>query len=283
MALRRALQAALLAVAAVAVCASAAQAAHGRYLDFGDRPDFVDGTNVLIGPEHVPQVRYAWGIEDNPVMVAHWALQHWSRSPRERQATLVAAGWLAKHQRRDGAWEYRFDFSAAGLPMRAPWISAMAQGMGISVLVRAYDITRRQRYLRVARRALRPFTLRVSEGGVTSRWDGLRWYEEYPGAQSQHVLNGFQFALLGLHDLAPRSATAGRLWRAGIHSLAERIALFDLPDARSQIYAALGGGRYAVDPGYRHAHAILTRELARLSGNRVLSRWATRWGRYDDL
>jgi hypothetical protein len=26
----------------------------------------------------VPQVHYAWGVEDNPVTVAHWALQNWS-------------------------------------------------------------------------------------------------------------------------------------------------------------------------------------------------------------
>jgi hypothetical protein len=95
------------------------------------------------------------------------------------------------------------------------------------------------------------------------------------------VLNGYQFALIGLHDLAPRSSAAGRLWRAGIRSLAARIAVFDLPEARTQYYAALGGGRYPVDPGYRHAHAILTRTLAQLSGNRVLRRWAVRWGRWD--
>jgi heparosan-N-sulfate-glucuronate 5-epimerase len=272
---------ALIVLLMLAVCAPAAHAAHGRYLDFGERPDFVDGQNVLIGPERVPQVRYAWGVEDNPVMVAHWALQHWSRTPRQPRATAIAAEWLVEHQRLDGAWEYLFDFNAAGLPMQAPWISAMAQGMGVSVLVRAYETTGRVRYLRVARRALRPFGRSVRRGGVTSRWDGLPWYEEYPGAESQHVLNGYEFALIGLHDLAPRSAAAGRLWRSGIRSLAARIAVFDLPEARTQYYAALGGGRYPVDPGYRHAHAILTQTLARLSGNRVLGKWAVRWGRWD--
>jgi heparosan-N-sulfate-glucuronate 5-epimerase len=269
-----------LALLLVALCASPAGAAHGRYLDFGERPDFVDGKTVLIGPERVPQVRYAWGIEDNPVMVAHWALQQWSRTPRQPRATLVAADWLAGRQRADGGWEYLFDFNAAGLPMRAPWISAMAQGMGISVLVRAYDLTHRRGYLRVARRALRPFMRRVADGGVTSHWDGLPWYEEYPGSESQHVLNGYEFALIGLHDLAPRSAPAGRLWRAGIRSLAARISVFDLPEGRTQYYAALGGGHYPADPGYSHAHAILTRALARLSGNRVLRTWAARWARY---
>jgi hypothetical protein len=29
---------------------------------------------------------------------------------------------------------------------------------------------------------------------VTTRWGGHRWYEEYPGERSQHVLNGFERA-----------------------------------------------------------------------------------------
>jgi heparosan-N-sulfate-glucuronate 5-epimerase len=273
----------ILAVLMLALLPATAHAAHGNYLDFGTHPDFVDGKTVVIGPERVPQVRYAWGTEDNPVMVAHWALQGWSRKPRETRATRVAADWLAGRQRADGAWEYLFDFNAAGVSMPAPWISAMSQGLGISVLVRAYEATGKRRYLRVALRALLPFTRRVSEGGVTTRWDGLRWYEEYPGVGSQHVLNGYEFALLGLHDLAPRSALARKLWRAGIRSLAAHIAVFDIPDLRTQFYAALGGGHYPVDPGYRHAHATLTRTLARLSGNRVLRKWAARWESYDTL
>ena len=269
----------LAAVLALALCPASAQAAPGRYLDFGARPDFVDGRTVTIGPERVPQVHYSWGVEDNPVTVAHWALQTFSRG--KNGPTLVAADWLVKHQRPDGAWTYLFDFDAVGVPMRAPWISAMAQGMGISVLVRAYYTSRRPLYLRRARRALVPFTRGVARGGVASRWDGARWYEEYPGVESQHVLNGFQFSLLGLHDLAARSPRARRLWRVGVKGLAAKIAVFDAPALRSQYYAALGRGRQPVGPGYKHEHAILTRTLARLTGRRILRRYATRWEAYE--
>jgi heparosan-N-sulfate-glucuronate 5-epimerase len=271
-----------LTILVLALAASPARAAHGHYLDFGERPDFVDGKTVVMGPENVPQVRYAWGVEDNPVMVAHWALQLWSRTPRETRATIIAADWLAARQAPGGGWRYRFAFTAAGLPMRVPWISSMAQGMGISVLVRAYDVTHHARYLSVARKALLPFLRPAGHGGVTSRWDDRPWYEEYPGLESQHVLNGYQFALLGLRDFGRSSSRARRLWRAGIESLAAHISVFDLPEARTQYYAALGGGRYPVDPGYRHAHAILTSTLGRLSGNRALKRWGARWSRWDE-
>jgi heparosan-N-sulfate-glucuronate 5-epimerase len=263
----------------VLALAPAARAPHGHYVDFGARPDFVDDRTVTIGLEGVPQVHYAWGVEDNPVTVAHWALQTWSRG--ERRPMLTAADWLVERQRGDGAWAYLFDFDAVGVPMRAPWISAMAQGMGVSVLVRAYDATHQRHYLRRARRALEPFTRPVARGGVRTRWDGVLWYEEYPGAASQHVLNGFEFALLGLHDLADRSRRARGLWRAGVVGLAAKIATFDAPAVRSQYYAALGLGRQPVGAGYKHEHAILTRTIARLTGRRVLRAYAARWARYE--
>ena len=267
---------ALIVAIAALLLATPAATAHGDYLDFGERPSFIDGKAVTLGPEHVPQVHYAWGVEDNPVMVAHWALQEWSRHTRNTKPTRVAAEWLRDRQRADGAWTYAFDFDAVGLPMRAPWISAMAQGMGISVLVRAHQL-HPHRYLRAARRALIPFTRSVRDGGMRSNWDGRPWYEEYPGTPSQHVLNGFEFALIGLHDLAGDSRRAKRLWRVGVASLAARIAVFDAPELRTQWYAAFGRGRAPVGPGYRHEHALLTRTIAALTGSRALRRFAARW------
>lgn len=273
-------------IAAALMMAAPAQASTGEYLDFGDRPSFVENRIVVIGPEGVPQVNYKWGIEDNPVTVSHWALQNWSwwlrdQQPEHLAPVIKAADWLLGRQREDGAWEYYFDFNALGVPMVAPWISAMTQGMGISVLVRAHEATGEQRYLDAALLALQPFSKSVEDGGVASTWNGRLWYEEYPGAQSQHVLNGFEFSLLGLHDLASQSSDAQRLWDAGISSLIARVGVFDAPAARSQYYAALGGGHILVTgSGYPHEHAVLTRTLADLTGAQNLKDYAARWELY---
>jgi hypothetical protein len=168
--------------------------------------------------------------------------------------------------------------------MHPPWISAMTQGMGISVLVRAYAATCRPGYLRRARLALLPLTRPVTTGGVTSMWRGAPWYEEYPSStSSQHVLNGFEFTLIGLHDLEGRSPLSRRLWRTGVRVLARRVALFDLPRERSQLYAAVGRGRWRSNSAYRHEHAILTTELARLTGDPTLRHWARRWSAWDRI
>lgn len=267
----------------LAVCPSAE--AVGPYLDFGKRPPITNSPAVFIGDEGVPKVDYRhtstpWlGVQDNPVTVAHWALQAWSWG--DQQPVLTAADWYLAHQRADGAWTYSFPFSAHGVQMDPPWISAMAQGQAISVLVRAHETTGEQSYLDAAVLALDPFTRSVAEGGVTELWDGLPWYEEYPGVGSQHVLNGFQFALIGLHDLAPRSPLAADLWTSGIDSLAAHIGWFDQPRSRTQLYAAFGQGRRESGASYKHEHTILTQEMFRLDGRQVFADYAARWQSYE--
>lgn len=239
----------------------------------------------VVGPDGVPQVHYPWGIEDNPVTVSQWALQHWSwwletKRADDLAAVTTAADWLVSRQHENGAWKYTFDVTAAGVAVHAPWISAMAQGQAISLLVRAYSATHDQRHLDAARLALRPFELSVEDGGVVADWDGLPWYEEYAAVGANHVLNGYEFALVGLHDLADRDADAGRLFSAGIASLTAHIAVFDAPAARSQYYAAFGGGRFLVDDDYRQAHALLTLSLADWTADTILAAYAKRWAGY---
>lgn len=263
------------AMAAATFGCAAAYAGHGRYLDYARQPL----GSYFVGPDGVPQVRKPWGAVDHPVLVETWALLHWSHG--QRRPLLKAANWLVSHQRRDGGFAYPFYFDAAGVTMLAPWISAMAQGMADSVLVRAYHSTHRRGYLRAARRALLPFLHGVRAGGVTTRWGGYRWYEEYPGQHSQHVLNGFEFALVGLHDMASYSPRARLLWRRGVRALAAHIASFDVPVAHTQLYAYVDSGRISVGPAYRHAHAVLTREIARLTSHRLLWIYADRWATYE--
>jgi hypothetical protein len=280
------------------VSSSAASAATGPYLDFAAWPTFAPGQSTsgatFIGPEGVPQVGYSWGVEDNPITVSHWALQHWSwwlgcgddddrggDDDADRRVLLRAAEWLVSKQRADGGFSYEFDTDGGGVPMRAPWISAMAQGEAISVLVRAYSTTNDVRYLVGARLALQPFTKTYAQGGVRAEWDGFTWFEEYPGESPKHVLNGFQVALLGLHDLAGLDPLAAGLFAEGAAALDAKIATFDAPDARAQFYAALAPGHGVPPRPYPHLHAVLTRALANATGSAVLAHWATAWEGYE--
>jgi hypothetical protein len=232
---------------------------------------------TTIGPEGVPLFEIGGQWVEHPDGVAQWGLREYAYG--HRRPLMTAARWFADHQRPDGGFAYLFDVDADGVPMLAPWISALAQGQAISVLVRAYQLSGGRGYLRAARRALNPF-LHPVPAGLTSWWGAHRWYEEYPAAHPEHVLDGFMFSLVGLHDLAPRSLTAWRLWRAGVRGLIAHVQSFDVPGQRTMLYAAAGGGRYLAPPYYRQIDAVLIRTIARWTHNGRLHAYARRWTNY---
>jgi heparosan-N-sulfate-glucuronate 5-epimerase len=275
----------LVALAAVIFTAvvAAARADTGPYLDSASWGPIEAST--VVGPEGVPQVRYSWGVEDNPVTVAQWGLQHWSwfkqtGGQADLNAAIKASDWLLAHQRSDGAWEFDFEFNGAGVRMRAPWISALSQGQAMSLLVRVHSVTGEQRYLDSALQALAPLQKPIADGGAAADWDGVLWLEEYPTDDPQHVLNGFEYTLVGLDDLADASPAAQSLFDQGIGGLVARIAVFDVPEHHTQYYAARGGGRVLATAGYPRYHAVLTRALATITGDATLAGWATRWEQY---
>jgi heparosan-N-sulfate-glucuronate 5-epimerase len=281
----------LLVVAALASVLLGVVPAHaapppGQYLDFARLPAFVSadpGAVVHLDRHGIPVVRYRTGTYHNSVTVAHWGLQNYDwwmlgrrteRDPAPLQIALRMADYLVRSQSFDGAWYYAFPYRDEDVVLEPPWVSANAQGMAISLLARMYAVTGWPRYLKAAKRGLLPFTRRYYEHGVRQLWNGHPWYEEYPGWNAQHVLNGFEFAVIGLYDLRLRSPLARRLFDAGVRSLLWGIGKFDAPGVGS-FYAA--NHRGLVGDGYLTWHIVLTRYLFSVTGAQVLDDYASRW------
>ena len=72
---------------------------------------------------------------------------------------LSQVDWLGAHAviREDGAvvWPHDFDHQESAVRLKAPWLSANAQGLVIRALVRGWRITRRPRLLELLERTLR--------------------------------------------------------------------------------------------------------------------------------
>jgi len=152
--------------------------------------------------EGIPVRRYrSVGLQYNPTRVAAYGLAHWNRFRQTgeedsgQQFTKIA-DWFARVD--NGVWAYHFDWN----DLKAPWVSCMAQGEGISVLARAYILTGNQRYLDLARMAVTPLERLISDGGVQSTLDtGDVFLEEYPSESLAHVLNGCLYAVIGILEL----------------------------------------------------------------------------------
>jgi heparosan-N-sulfate-glucuronate 5-epimerase len=129
---------------------------------------------------------------------------------------------------RDGAWLH-------GMPMhhtfllRAPWISAMAQGEAASLLARVHAETGDEQYADAAVRALRPLRVASARGGAQALLGGGPFYEEYPTDPPSFVLNGAIFALWGVYDVSLRldDDLAARDFADALDALASNIERWD--------------------------------------------------------
>ena len=231
------------------------------------------------------------GVQRNPVYVCHKAFEYWEdymADPFYKEAYdgdsrtffLNSADWLLEHAAKTEhglVWQYGFDFEP--YDMQAPWISAMAQGHAIQVLVRAHGLTRDARYLDAARQALGVFSVDVADGGVRiidepdpEAW----WYCEYPAAQNApRVLNGMVFALFGIHELylATGDETARRLWENGLRAVRLSLGRYDA-GAWSRYNAR---GRLA-SKHYHRVHVNQMHRLYDMTGDETYRQYAQRWG-----
>jgi len=228
---------------------------------------------------------YSVGKQYNPTRIAAYALAHYnsyidSRDQKHKETFLKAANWFLKSK--DGRWVYNFDWGK----LHAPWISAMAQGEGISVLVRAWALTKEQKYLDQAIKACHPMSMPISEGGVLSRLkDGTPFLEEYPVEKPVHVLNGFMYAIIGLVDME-------RITKSRISSclrVDELIAGLEkhIDDWDIGYWSAYDlstnkiGVRNAVTVSYHRLHTTQLLFLGEWSKSEALLKKAEIWRRYE--
>ena len=165
----------------------------------------VTGGKLLAEPECFISLGDQYGIADRftSTMVAHMALANWDAylvtgEARYRNRFLEQADDLRWRQS-EGRWNWAIEVPVRGLV--APWIFGMTQSLGVSVLLRAYQLTGDSDYFDRASAAVAWLRAPVESGGVAIRTGTGTWYEEYPNAETpSHVLNGHIWALFGIWD-----------------------------------------------------------------------------------
>jgi hypothetical protein len=241
----------------------------------------------------IPMLDYhgAIGSQYNPIAIAQYGLGNFNRylqfgEAGRREKFLNAADWLVSNLERNPhglwVWNHKFDFEYRDL-LRAPWYSGLAQGQGISLLVRAHLETRDGKYLDAAHRAFEPMLVRVEQGGVISQDAvGNRWIEEYVVDPPTHILNGFLWALWGVYDFAVHTGDP-RVWRVWQDSLATLKANLQLYDTGYWSLYEQSGTRLKMlaSPFYHRLHIVQLRVMAALTEDEFFSSYAEKWSRYQ--
>ncbi len=240
----------------------------------------------------IPQLDYRGhiGLQYNPIAIAQYGLGNynlWQREadPARQQKFFLIADWLCscleQNARGFAVWNHHFDWEYR-TPLKAPWYSALAQGQGISVLVRAHKETGTPRYLEAARRAFASFQYSIEEGGVAfTDKSGDLWFEEYIVFPPTHILNGFIWALWGVYDffLATNDAAARELFSCGVRTLLHNLDRYDL--GFWSLYEQSGTRLPMVaSPFYHQLHIVQLRIMHRLTGETRFREVADRWQGY---
>ena len=258
------------------------------YMDFGTKADY----SGHYDSHGIPMLDYhgAIGLQYNPIAIAQWGLGnyelfHRTGSDERKEKFLKASERLCHHleQNRWGVWiwNHHFDWEYRDT-LKAPWYSGLAQGQGISLLVRAHRETGDPEYLRAAERAFTSFLVPTNEGGVTfTDKQGNLWFEEYIVSPPTHILNGFIWATWGVYDyfLATADPAAQDLFQRAVKTLLENLGHYDL--GFWSLYEQSGTRlKMVASPFYHQLHIVQLRVMHRLTGENQFARFADRWEIY---
>ncbi len=223
----------------------------------------------------------------HPTIIAQYGLAQWNyylatNDERHSSMFLAQARWLIEH-------EVHIGNDAGGWPISFPhpdvrgdgsWLSALAQGQALSVLVRAYQLTQEEIFLEVARRVVRTFERDILDGGVSTPMgeEGV-FFEEVAVYPATHTLSGFIFALFGLYDYV--ALTGDVQVKALIQrSLSTMHVLLEELDVGFWMLADLLHRRL-VSPSHLTLQTTLLETLATYSGCKHCSMLALRWKSYQ--
>lgn len=229
----------------------------------------------------------AYGSSDSDIFLSHYNLEvPQDISPTEARLRFFAvADWLVENLilysaegLEYGVWEYEFDWPVYSLD--APWVSGMAQGVGIQVLLRAWADSGSHVYLETAESARNAFYISVQDGGVTYfDSDTSWWYEEYasPSAVESRVFNGAAHSVIALYEMAEwaEDSSALTLYTFGLNSL--KSSLKDYDAGYWTYYDAFG---LMANYKYHFVNIGLANRIYEITGDTAFKDAAEKWSSY---
>jgi hypothetical protein len=170
------------------------------YMLFREKADYAGHYDAA----GIPMLDYhgVISLQYNPIAIAQWGLANYNSfcnngdDPRWEK-TLKSADWLVANLEQNShglwVWNHHFDWDYRDT-LKAPWYSGLAQGQGVSLLLRAHAHSRSkdEKYRCAAEKAFVALTRSIAEGGVLFEDTQKNlWIEGYIVNTTKNILNGF--------------------------------------------------------------------------------------------
>lgn len=167
---------------------------------------------------------------------------------------------------------YNFDLQKYDQTLKAPWYSGMAQGNAIKTMLASFLITNNNKYLNYAKLLANALSIPIDSNGVSIYLSKQKiWFEEYAcsGVKPPFVLNGHNFALIGLFELAHFDNSYKDLFEKGLNSLET-----ELPKFNAFVWSRYDLQKYIANPNYHQLHINQLNFLGNLTGSDFLLKYA---------
>ncbi len=230
------------------------------------------------------------GLQYNPIAIAQWGLGNYNlwydlKSEINYKKFILCADWLINNLEMNShgykVWMHHFDWEYRDL-LQSPWYSGLAQGQGISVLIRAYEHTKKDKYLHAINDAIQVFMKSTDEGGVNYfDENNNNWIEEYIVHPPTHILNGFIWGLWGIYDylLVFNDQKIKNLYDKYIHTLLVELHSYDT--GYWSLYEHSGTNLKMIASLFYHKlHIVQLRIMYSLTGEIIFDKTADKWSSY---
>ncbi len=230
------------------------------------------------------------GLQYNPIAIAQYGLGNYNlyldnNDIENLNKFYAVADWLTEslkpNQKDVYVWNHYFDFEYRDV-LKSPWYSGLAQGLGLSVLARAYQESNKREYLEAHSKAWVSMTKKIDEGGVIDiDKDGNYWIEEYIVNPPTHILNGFIWALWGIYDTWKLldNSDAEKLFHQSSKTIENNLSKYDA--GYWSLYEQSGTMMPMLSsPFYHQLHIVQLKILTILTSNSVFEKTAQKWKTY---
>lgn len=180
---------------------------------------------------------------------------------------LQYADWTLNNQDSLGRWS-NFKHVYPNSPY-----GAMAQGEAVSVLIRAYEYTKDEKYMDSARLGIDFMLKSISDGGTSLYKNGDLLFKEY--THLPVVLNGWIFSWWGLYDYVVATNDKGAYFMALKNSLETLINY--LPQFDCHFWSKYDLGSKLTSPFYHKLHIAQLKVMYELTGKTVFLYYARKW------
>lgn len=184
---------------------------------------------------------------------------------------IACADWAVENQQENGGWA-TFLYKSSEHPY-----SSMAQGEGISLLIRAYKECKDEKYLLSCHNAKNFMLVPIEDGGTTKYQDKEIFLYEF--THDPLVLNGWIFSMWGLLDYSKWFADkeVSDIYLRSVETIKKSLPRYD-----TGYWSKYDIEKRIASPFYHNLHIAQLRVMYDLTGDGIFNKYADLFESYSN-